>query len=172
MVSNHAAAKFWSGLIDEVLADYPFPTVISLCAATSGCLSPDDLRPDRILARDMAALAGKDLQQAYRETLAVLEMTGPPLPTTLRLTRSGEPRPFLTAMLDLPDAETMPFLVAWLLEWLDVPPERWNDAMVAGAFVAEDLFRHRRYEVHCQLACKHLSEGLYAREATLQVNSH
>lgn len=165
---DNAAAKFWSGLIDEVLADYPFPTTITLCAATSGPLSPGDLHPDQALEREIAALAGRNLRQAYRETLAVLEITGPPPPTTVRLTRTGQSRPFLTVMLDQPDAETVPFFLAWLLEWQDLPSDRWNDARVEGEFAADDLPRHRRYRVRCRLASRHLSEGLFRREVTLE----
>ena len=165
---DNTAAKFWSGLIDEVQTDYPFPTAISLCAATCGRLSPFDLHPDRILERDIADLAGKDLRQAYQNILSVLEITGPPPPTIVHLTRPDQARPFLTVMLEQPDAETMPFLLAWLLEWQEVPPDHWNDPVVEGEFVAEDTFRCWRYEVRCHLANRHLSEGLFLRETTLQ----
>lgn len=167
VASDNAATRFWSGLIDEVLADYQFPTTISLFVATSGTLAPIDLHPDRALERDMAGLAGKDLQQAFRETLAVLEITGPPPPTTVRLSRPGQPHPFLTAILDLPDAEIMSFLLAWLLEWQQVPACRWNDPVVEGTFSAADILRQRRYEIRCRLSTRHLSEGLFERETTL-----
>ena len=167
-ICDNAAAKFWSSLFDEVLFDYPFRTTITLSVATGGGLSRDDLHPTRGLERDLAALAGKDLRQVYREALTMLEITGPPTSTTVRLTQTGHGHPFLTVMLALPDAEIIPFLFAWLLEWQDLPSDCWNDACVDGEFVADDLRRHRRYEVHCQLTSRHLSEGLYLREATLQ----
>lgn len=49
-----------------------------------------------------------------------------------------------------------------------VPSEQWNDASVWGAFAAKDPSRRRRYDVHCQLSNRHLSEGLFERETRLQ----
>jgi hypothetical protein len=168
-VCGNAAAKFWSGLFDEVLSDYPFGPTLALCAAVDAPLTRADLHPDRALERDAAAWEGRDLRQMYRETLALLEITGAPTPTTIRLSRPGQPAPFLTMLLEQPDAETLPFLLAWLLEWQDIPSADWNGACVEGAFVADDLARSRGYEVRCRLECRPMSEGLCQREAILHV---
>lgn len=168
VVCDNAAAKFWSGLLDEVQSDYPFRVAITLRAAISGQLSPADLDAGKALEHDLAALAGKDLRQVYQEILAVLEITGPPPPTTVQLARSGQCDPFLTVMLEQPDAETMPFLLAWLLEWQSLPSGRWNDPLLEGAFAAHDPLRRRVYHVRCRMTCRHLSEDLFLREAALE----
>jgi hypothetical protein len=115
----------------------------------------------------MENLDGQDFQRAYREALAVLEITGPPSGVRLRVMRHGFPAPLLAKKLSPPDAETLSFLLAWLLAWADVPPATWNDRTVPGAFMATDLRRHRAYHIQFHLATRHLSEGLYDRELSL-----
>ena len=164
---DNAAVKFWSALLDEVRADYPPETAIAVSAATDGLLLPDALDPGRELQRELTRLGTGDIRRAMRETLAVLAITGPPPPVTVRLLQPGRRRPLLQRRLDVVDADILPFLLAWLLRWAGVPPEQWNEGRVAGAFVAEDSARHVRYELRAQFAARHMREGLFQREVIL-----
>ena len=166
-VSENAAVPFWSGLLDELIADHPPGTRLALAAAMDGPLLPARLDPARELEAEMEALAGRDLRRACRETLAVLALTGPPPGVRLRLTRAGRKRPLVARTLDTPDAETFAFLLAWLLHWAGLPAARWNDGAIDAGFDADDPARRRRYAVRFRLVSRYLSEGLFEREVEI-----
>ena len=73
----------------------------------------------------------------------------------------------IVAPLDCADAELLPFLLVWLLEWANVPDAFWNREKVRGDFSAEDRDRRLQYLVAFELRSRHLSEGLYERTLTL-----
>jgi len=163
----NTAVPFWSALLDEMRYEYADDTVAILNVSSDGLLHPDLLDPANALLREMEELDGKDFNRAFHEALTVLEITGPPLGVRLRLMRRGIAAPLLAKKLSPPDAETLSFLLVWLLAWAGVPQEKWNDRIVSGSFTATDPKQYRAYTIQFQLATRHLSEGLYDRELTL-----
>ncbi len=165
---ENTAAKFWSCLLDEVANDYPAGTQVAIAATCGGHLVADLLVPEMILQRDMRKLETEDAQEVIDDAMGVLELIGPPSGVRLRLVEGGEEAPLHE--IDLPDidAELMPFLLAWLLEWARIPDGLWNRKTVRGKFEAEDRQRHLVYKVSFELTTRLLSEELYQREVVLQ----
>lgn len=165
---ENTAAKFWSCLLDEVANDYPAGTQVAIAATCGGPLVADLLVPEMMLQRDMRKLESEDAQGVIDDAMGVLELIGPPSGVRLRLVGSGESATLHE--IDLPDidAELMPFLLAWLLEWARVPDGLWNRKRVRGTFEAEDRQRHLVYKVAFELVTRLLSEELYQREIVLQ----
>ena len=164
---DNAAAKFWTCLMDEVVEDYPEGTGVALSAPTGGLLHPDLLVPEATLARDFERLKDSDLQGTFRDVLAALEAAGPPSPVSLRLVSNRPEVKSDEIPLEFLDAEVLPFLLVWLVEWATVPDAQWNDQHVRGRFTAEDRDRGLRYKVRFDLKNQHLSEGLFVREVVL-----
>ena len=164
---NNAAAKFWSGLLDEVAADFPPQASVTLSAPTGGWLTPEQLTPERVVQQDLDNLANEDLRQAYTDAISTLDLIGPPPQTTLCIQLPDAALPLLTQSLEVLDAEILPFLLVWLLEWSNVPEVLWNEPSVHGRFLADDPGRHLRYRVAFRLANQHLREGLFQREVTV-----
>ena len=164
---NNAAAKFWSGLLDEVAADFPPQATVTLGAPTGGWLTPEQLTPERVVQQDLDNLANEDLRQAYTDAISTLDIIGPPPQTTLCIKLPDAAQPLLTQSLEVLDAEILPFLLVWLLEWSNVPEVLWNEPSVHGRFLADDPVRHLRYRVAFRLANQHLREGLFQREVTV-----
>ena len=160
----NTASKFWSCLLDEVTAASKPGTVLELSAPSGGELFPGLLSPASLLQRDLERLELEDIRKAYADGLAALELIGPPCGVRLRLLPAESPRPFLDVTLDYLDAEILPFLVAWLLEWANIPEAAWNDRRIRGGFAADDPARRIRYLVAFELSNLHLSEGLYQRD--------
>jgi hypothetical protein len=164
---TNTAAKFWVCLMDEVIADYPADTGVVLAAPTGGLLGPDLLTPEAILERDLNRLSDTDARAAFEDALKALEIVGPPSSVRLRLLSPAGEQLAGDMALDYLDAEVLPFLLAWLLEWASVPDVLWNGSQVRGDFVGEDQDRRLRYLVVFQLHNRHLSEGLFDREIVL-----
>ncbi len=164
---NNAAAKFWSGLLDEVAADFPPQAAVVLSAPTGGWLTPEQLTPERVVQQDLDNLSNEDMRQAYTDAISTLDLIGPPPQTTLRIQLPDEPLPMLTQALEVLDAEILPFLLVWLLEWSNAPEVLWNEPAVHGRFLADDPVRHLRYRVAFHLSNQHLREGLFQREVTV-----
>jgi len=165
---DNTAVKFWTCLIDEVLNDYPPETGVVLYGLAGGALVSDLLSPETVLQRDMARLEETDFRKAFEDAMSVLEVLGPPAGVRLRLVgRDGGPaEPEI--LLDYVDAEVLPFLLVWLLEWANIPDAFWNRERVRGDFAAEDRDRKVLYLVAFELRSRHLSEGLYEREVTVK----
>ena len=164
---SNAAAKFWSGLLDEVAADFPPQAMVALSAPTGGWLTPEQLTPERVGHQDLDNLANEDLRQAYTDAVSTLDLIGPPPQTRLRIQLPDADLPLLTQSLEVLDAEILPFLLVWLLEWSNVPEVLWNEPSVHGRFLADDPSRHLRYRVAFRLANQHLREGLFQREVNV-----
>jgi hypothetical protein len=161
---DNTAAKFWTCLFDEVIADYPPLTRVELSALSGGLLVPDLLTPEASLRRDMEKMEGENIQEAFSDALAALEVLGPPPAVNLRLVPppgQGEPQ---TITLEYLDAEILPFLLAWLLEWSAVPDLLWNEDRVRGSFSAQDRARKLVYQIAFEMTTHHVSEGLYERK--------
>lgn len=165
---DNTAAKFWTCLLDEVADNYPAGTQVAMAATCSGKLVADLLVPEMILQRDMRKLETEDTQEVIDDAMGVLELIGPPPGVRLRLTAPGESAALREIDLEDIDAELMPFLLAWLLEWAQVPDGLWNRKAIRGKILAEDRQRHLVYSITFDLATRLLSEELYQREVVIQ----
>lgn len=163
----NTAAKFWPSLIDEVREDFPDCSGIELAASTSAELGREHLFPEIAFEKDIFHLLTADMEQVMRNTLAELEILGPPTSVQIKLL-SGEDE-LLSGELPLEciDAEIFPFLIVWLLEWAGIPEFQWNNEFLDGDITAQDRKRHRVYRISFTLNNKHLSEGLYRRSISL-----
>ncbi len=165
---SNTAGKFWTSILDEVTATYPAGTVLEMVASAGGLLVPDLLMPEQMLQRDMDRLSQGDGLETIQDAMAVLELIGPPSAITLRLLPPGPDGSSHELVLDYLDADLMPFLLAWLLEWASVPDVLWNLPSVRGTFAGDDKARGYRYLVAFELSSQLLSEELYRR--TLRVS--
>jgi len=163
----NSAAKFWPNLLDEVDEVLPDCSRIELVAPGEGALQAEQLYPELELEREMLRMETADMADAMRNTLAMLEITGPPAAVGIRLYKGRRRVRSRKLPADCVDAEVFTFLLVWLLRWACVPEVRWNDRQVEGCFTAEDRRRAVRYQVGLSLANEHLSEGLYRRTLTL-----
>jgi hypothetical protein len=159
----NTAAKFWSCLFDEVASECPPQTIIEMSALTGGQLTPELLTPEAMLQKDMERLESTDIQDAFNDALAALEIIGPPQAVCLRLLPPSGLGPIREMILDYLDADVLPFLFAWLMEWATVPDSLWNAPCVRGQIQAEDHDRGWHYRVAFELRTTHLSEGLFQR---------
>jgi hypothetical protein len=161
---DNTAAKFWTCLLDEVAADYPAAVGVALSAPTSGLLSPELLAPERVLQRDLSELEAGDVRNAFADAMSALEIIGPPCGVRLRLLAAHGEVASRDIALDYLDAEILPFLIVWLLEWSCVPEFFWNAERVHGDFSGRDADRGIVYRLAFELRTRHLSEGLFDRE--------
>jgi hypothetical protein len=165
---THSAAKFWPALLDEVALKYPTCDRLELAASSSGPLESRRLYPEIELQESIMELMNADLRQAVHETIAALEILGPPGPVELRLFEKKAELMHGTLPLDSVDAEIFPYLMVWLLKWADIPEAAWNREHLGGEFSAADPRRGLQYEITFTSANRHLSEGLYRRSIALQ----
>ncbi len=160
---DNTAAKFWTCLLDEVAHDCPECTKLVLAASTGGPLGPDLLSPTSALQRDMESLNEEDVMAAFQDAMAALEIIGPPCTVQLRLFAGDKEMTEHAIDLEYLDAELLPFLLVWLLEWAEIPEVFWDRERIGGTFVADDRERGYRYTVRFALESRHLNEGLYHR---------
>jgi len=159
----NTAAKFWPTLVDEVQEDFPDCTVIEISASLGEDLARKHLFPELAFERELKRLLTSDIHQVMQDVVAEIEILGPPAAVSVRLL-CGE-REILSRdlPLDCIDAEILPYVLVWLLEWARIPESCWNDETVGGSITAEDRKRHLVYDVLFTLTSRHLSEGLYRR---------
>lgn len=165
---ENTAAKFWSCLLDEIADDYPNGMKVSLAATCGGQLVADLLIPEMILQRDMRKIETEDAQMVIDDAMEMLELIGPPSGVRLRLIPANASAAVREINLDDIDAEIMPFLFSWLLEWAKIPDSLWNRKTTSGKFQAEDRLRRFVYTVGFELRTQLLSEELYQREVVIQ----
>lgn len=159
----HAAAKFWPSLVDEVAQDFPDCTRFDLSAPSSGKLERNLLFPELALEEGIRELEDASLDDVMKETLAELELMGPPSAVQVRLFRAEDELLAVEIPLDCVDSETFPCLIAWPLEWAGLATDVWNENTMAGTFIGDDRQRGIRYDLAFRLTHTHLSEGLYQR---------
>ena len=164
---SNAAAKFWMTFIDGVLDACPLCTLATISAPAASALKPDQLFPERELARQLESAAVVDLDAALRETIAELELLGPPCAVRVRLYGKDSSVLIDNWPLDCLDAELLPYMVVWLLEWAGIPPALWNYENVTGELEGEDRSRFLTYSFSYNLHHRHVSEGLYERTLSL-----
>lgn len=164
---RNSAARFWTSLLDEVVEDFPSCDALEIESVSGGLLSPVHLDPAAMLQRDMRGLEGTKIDDLVRDVVAELEVLGPPAAVEARVFEG--PRLVCARVLpyEVVDAELMPFLIVWLLEWARLAEFSWNGAEVRGLFVATDPERGLEYPVRYELRNTHLSEGLYRRVVRL-----
>jgi len=159
----NSAAKFWPVLIDEAVATFPECDSMELSASVDHELGREHLYPEIAFEKDLLRLLARDTETEMRKIMAELEVLGPPSSVHVRLLLGEEEALSGELPPDCVDAEIFGFLVAWPLEWAGLPEWMWNRELAEGEFTAEDRDRRRRYDISFELACRHMSEGLYRR---------
>ncbi len=165
---RNSAAKFWPALLDEALDHFPACTSMELVAPAPAHLDRHVLFPACALERALNDMRVANARAELAQTLAELALLGGPASVMLRLLEDGHPRHAQELPPDCLDAETLQYLVGWLLEWAGLAAEDWNRPAVSGAVDAEDSRRQRRYRFAFALTRRPLSEGL--EQWTLQVD--
>jgi hypothetical protein len=168
MPYRNSAAKFWPGLADEVAEFFPDRPDIELSAPSGTPLSRRALFPEEELQRDLDRLMEEG--RTLEDVLAELELTGLPAPVRLRLLSGGRVAHEQALPTDCLDNETFPYLVAWLLEWAEVPEDRWNAGSVEGRFSGQDAKRRRDYAMAFALSNEPIKEGLVQRTVKVTVS--
>jgi hypothetical protein len=163
----NSAAKFWLSLIEEVRHDFPQCSAFEVEGSTAGLLSPEQLHPELEFERDIQRLWHASMEEMLRETMAQIELMGPP--GTVRIRLLADEAELLARELptECVDTEIFPYLVVWLLQWSGVSALGWNEAKVEGRFTAVDRVRERMYQVSLVLSNEHLCEGLFRRRLRL-----
>jgi hypothetical protein len=164
---SNAAAKFWPSLIDEAAEDFPDCTRIDLSAPASHKLERSLLFPELALEKGVNSFWRSNAGDLMKETLAELELLGPPSPVQVRLFAGKEEFLATEFPLDCVDSETFPYLIAWPLEWAGIPADVWNNEALDGDFTGEDKQRGIVYRIVFHMANTHLSEGLYRRDFSI-----
>ena len=164
---TNTAAKFWPNLIDEARQRASDCDRIELRTCTDEPFSPEMLYPGRSLQKGLDRLLEIDLATAMQETLAELEILGPPPFVEVRLLSGNTERLVWRTMPDSVNGEIFPFLVVWLFQWSGLHHTTWNNEFVHGEMVAEDRTREVLYKLDFALHSVHLSEGLYRRTLSL-----
>ncbi len=164
---DNSAARFWPWLVAEAQAEFAAVTAVALSALAAGRLNRDLLHPARALAREMDRMPAGDTAAELRRVMALLDITGPPGAVRLRMLAGDAELAARELPADCADAEILPYLVAWPMEWAGIPEERWNDAETRGRFTAETLREGRRRDLAFTVTGRHVSEGLYARAITI-----
>jgi hypothetical protein len=154
--------------VDEVHAEFPDCDSIVLSTAVSTPLTPTLLFPEESLQRDFDSLAHVDLAEVIRQTTAELELVGQPARVVVTLMTGDEQAHQQILKREYVDADVYVYLLAWLLEWSEVPKTNWNDDTLSANLVAQDLGRDLSYRLGIELKNTHLSEGLYERTAVLR----
>ena len=168
---RNSAAKFWSSLADEITTDYPACSSIEISALTGAPISRQALFPGAAIGiEDSLAAEGLSPAEALRNAMSELELFG--LPSAVHARLFSREREILS--LDLPgdcvDADILPYLLAWLLEWSGAHEATWGGERTAGAFIARDRKRRIRYRFDFTITSTHVSEGLYERSANIRLN--
>lgn len=160
---TNSAAKFWYGLAAEVYEDYPDCTDIELSTTTDDWLTTDILFPEIALGRDLERLLLADIETERGNTIAELEIIGPPPPVHISLLSSGTEIMSTDLSLDIIDSGIFSCLVAWLLQWSNIPASEWNSDRLQNCISIED----RKRGVICRLSFlitkQHLSEGIFRK---------
>lgn len=171
---KNSAAKFWSTLIDEILTDYAGSTSIILAAVHDGHLDASLLFPEIELERELNFLLenAADMSGVWQKALADFELYGPPGSVELRVYSPAGEQKRMALPMDCVDAELFLYLLAWLLEWADLPVSAWNDEKAKGFFEAFDPFRKFKYGFDFTVEHAPLKEGLFTWKVELKFNRH
>ncbi|MEI6971558.1 MAG: hypothetical protein WCL44_08570, partial [bacterium] len=72
----NTASKFWSGLVDEAIEDYPGCNAMKLATTGSGRLAGDLMFPVNELQRELDKGECIDLEEAIRRAVEEIDMFG------------------------------------------------------------------------------------------------
>jgi hypothetical protein len=162
---DNSAVKFWSGLLDEVVEDFPGADSLTVEGPCDDLLVPDMLDPANLFTEELEELEDDDeMDETMQELTQELELIGPP-PMVHASVMSGTRT---VCSRDLPDdvidAELLPIFLVWPLEWGGLSEFGWNRRQVSGQFTACDSTRRLTYEVRFALDNRHVREGLFHRK--------
>jgi len=167
---SNTAAKFWSALIDELAEEYGYCRKGALETVNEDRLHPALLFPEAELERELnrgdLSLAG--IREALQQALADFELYGPPGAVSLRIYSDHGEEERLAFPMDCVDAEIFMYLLAWLVEWGELPLHCWNDPKIKGSFSADDPLRGFKYSFDFLIEHKPLSEGLFSWRLNLK----
>ena len=159
---THAAARFWASLLSEVAADYPGCTALVFETLSGTVLTRDLLYPETALQHELDRLQPEvPIEQALKEALAELEIFGPSGAVQLRLLAGDREMRRCQLPLDCVDADIFAYLLAWLMEWAELPASQWNSERAEGAFPVHDPDSTPGGSLQFEFAREHISEGLY-----------
>jgi len=164
---THAAARFWASLLSEVAADYPDCNALVFETLAGTVLTRDLLFPETALQRELDRLQPTvRVEQALQEALAEFEIFGPPGAVQLILLAGDREIRRCQLPLDCVDADIFAYLLAWLMEWAELPESQWNSDRVEGAFPVRDPDLPESRDtasgrLQFEFTRKHISEGLY-----------
>ena len=164
---THAAARFWASLLSEVAADYPDCNAQVFETLAGTVLTRDLLFPETALQRELDRLQPTvRIEQALQEALTEFELYGPPGTVQLRLLAGNREMKRCELPLDCVDADIFAYLLAWLMEWAELPESQWNNDRVEGAFLIRDPDLPESRDaasgrLQFEFTRLHISEGLY-----------
>ncbi len=164
---THAAARFWASLLNEVATDYPDCNVLVFDTLSGTILTRDLLFPETAMQRELErSQPAVPIEQALKEALAEFEIFGPPGAVQLSLLAENLETKHCQLPLDCVDADIFAYLLAWLMEWAELPQSQWNFDRVEGAFQGRDpdIPESRNtasWRVQFEFTRSHISEGLY-----------
>jgi hypothetical protein len=158
---SHSAAKFWSSLIDEVADVFPGCSQVELSAPFASAYDRGYLFPLEPLETEMRRVMIGGRPGSLDEVIGEMEVTGPPASVRARLRKGDELLLDRELPTDMIDAEILPYLVAWLMEWSGIPESLWNQPEVRGVFEAADRLRAKSYDIAFELRREHMCEGLF-----------
>lgn len=164
---SNAAAKFWTTLDDELAEAFPAERRFELQAVHEDTLCPALLFPELEMENALRA-RGPGYSMDLRQALDDLELYGQPGPVSMLVGQGVSGATRMTLPLDCVDAEIFLYLVAWLLEWGEVPDCRWRESELAGIFRAVDPLRSRIYAFDFKLARAPFKEGLFTWKLAIE----
>ncbi|MBL7077016.1 MAG: hypothetical protein ISS31_06065 [Kiritimatiellae bacterium] len=157
---SSSAAKFWTGVLDELAAGYSEADHIEMEACIPGPLTRDLLDPRASLQRMVDSHQGEDLSVEIRKAAQELDLLGPPGSVTYRIADS-EGAHIEAAVIPHVDAEVFAHLVVWLPEWAGIDSDEWNERDVTASFTVRRPERGQNQVISFALNHAPLHEGLY-----------
>lgn len=165
---SSTAAKFWPRLIDEAKNRFPNCSVIELSMISPVLLHREMLFPEKALQDDIDSLWNEDFEEMMTSTIAEMEMMGPPPGVNIRILENTRELVKGTLPTEYIDADILPDLIVWLLEWACLPDNIWNNSNVSGNFTAIDPARNHEYKITFTVSNTEMSEGL--RKTTISLS--
>jgi len=165
---TNSAAKFWFGMIDEIINDFPECTEFELSAGSSEDLSPDQLFPEISLEKDIKRLLFADIEMEMQKTMNELDIIGPPAPVKIRLISQEKEIVCRELPLDVIDAEIFTCVVVWPLKWAEIPAQQWNNNLLEGSISMENRQLRLTYGIPFTVRRSDLSEGLFHRSICIR----
>lgn len=161
---RNAAAKFWSTLLDDVMAEFPACNIVRLSAVTEGVPDKRWLFPDWLRDLDKMIMSAKSIQKEMQNIIAEVEIVGLPTPVKLDLLALDDLKVSRELPGDCMDSETFLYFAAWLLEWCGIDEQMLQAGHAEGTLQASDEKRQVSYKAQISLSVTPLAEGLYRVE--------